>query len=106
MKEVATRWNRYIYAITRLLCRLRYWLFRHWFRTRMPSPELADIRDTIDRANKNIDNLKIFLPNRELTKETGDLAAVETQADGKTYDIFIGAAQPSTDLTMAIGDVI
>ena len=72
----------------------------------MPLPELADIRATIDRANKNIDDLKVFLPRRELTKETGDLAAIEMQADGKTYDIFIGAAPPSTDLRMAIGDVI
>lgn len=72
----------------------------------MSAEELSDIRSAIDRANRNIDALKVFLPNRDLTAKTGDLATIETQPDGKTYDVVIGVAEPSLDLRMAIGDVL
>src|SRR5690349_7692433 len=72
----------------------------------MSSPDLAEIRDTIDWANKKIEDLKGLLPNKELMSEAGDRAAVEPQADGETYDIVYGAAGPSTDFRLAIGDVI
>ena len=72
----------------------------------IPAKELSDIRSAIDRASRNIDALKVFLPNRELTAKTGDLAIVETQADGRTYDVVISVAEPSCDLRMAVGDVL
>lgn len=72
----------------------------------MASPALADIRTRIDRANKHIDDLKKFLPGRELAKITGDLATIKRQSDGKTYDIVVKVVDPPPDLRIAIGEVI
>jgi hypothetical protein len=73
----------------------------------MPSISLVDIREKVNRAYRNIEDLDKFLPGRELAEIPDNLITIEPQSDGHTHDVFI---EPlgilSLPLRFAVCDVI
>lgn len=67
---------------------------------------LDEVRLKIDRANKNIEHIKQFLPGRGTPIKPSDFLALKRQSDGKTTDVFVTRVEPAMEFRLGIGDVM